>query len=298
MARQSTNLLIGLFVFLGVLLGVAAIIWVGATSYFQKGQTYVSYFDESVQGLQVDSAVKFRGVDVGRVEAIRVAPDNRLIGVVMKINMRDNLQKNTVAQLKTAGITGIVFVDLDLRKPGEPNLSPKIDFPSEYPIIPSRPSEIQKILTGINEVVEKLKAIDTKALSHQLLATGKAIQDLVQNKKITSILARLNTTTGNLEQLTGRLAKNRTGAKLDEILTEARDTLKGTRKAVATLNDQIVAMHLPATMGKTRDITRELQAASNNLRQSSETLDMLLQRIYDRPSDLLFGKPPKKRWNE
>jgi phospholipid/cholesterol/gamma-HCH transport system substrate-binding protein len=298
MARQSTNLLIGLFVFLGVLLGVVAIIWVGATSYFQKGETYVSYFDESVQGLQVDSAVKFRGVDVGRVEAIRVAPDNRLIGVVMKINMRDNLQKNTVAQLKAAGITGIVFVDLDLRKPGEPDLSPKIDFPSEYPIIPSRPSEIQKILSGINEVVEKLKAIDTKALINQWLATGKAIQDLVQNKKFSSILARLDATTGNLEELTGRLAKNRTGAKLDAVLAEARETLKGARTVVATLNDQILAMQLPATMGKTRDITRELQTASNNLRQSSETLEMLLQRIYDRPSDLLFGKPPKKRWNE
>jgi phospholipid/cholesterol/gamma-HCH transport system substrate-binding protein len=298
MARQSTNLLIGLFVFLGVLLGVVAIIWVGATSYFQKGDTYVSYFDESVQGLQVDSTVKFRGVEVGRVEAIRVAPDNRLIGVVMKINMRDNLQRNTLAQLKTAGITGIVFVDLDLRKPGEPDLAPKIDFPSEYPIIPSRPSEIHKILTGINEVVEKLKEIDTKALSNQLLATGQAIQDLVRSKKITSILTRLDATTGNLEQLTGGLAKNRTDAKLDEILTEARDTLKDTRKAVATLNDQILAMELPATMGKTREITRELQTASNNLRQSSETLEMLLKRIYERPSDLLFGKPPKKRWNE
>ena len=142
MARQNTNLIIGLFVILGVVLGVVAIIWVGATSYFQKGMTYVSYFDESVQGLQVDSAVKFRGVEVGMVETIRLAPDNRLIGVVMKINMRDNLQKNAVAQLKAAGITGIMFVELDLKKPGEPDLSPKIDFPSEYPIIATRPSEI------------------------------------------------------------------------------------------------------------------------------------------------------------
>ena len=61
MARQKTNLIIGLFVILGVVMGVVAIIWVGATSYFQKGTTYISYFDESVQGLQLNSAVKFRG---------------------------------------------------------------------------------------------------------------------------------------------------------------------------------------------------------------------------------------------
>ena len=93
MARQKTNLTIGLFVILGVIMGVVAIIWVGATSYFQKGTTYVSYFDESVQGLQLNSAVKFRGVDVGLVETIRVAPDNRNIGVVMKVNMREELEQ-------------------------------------------------------------------------------------------------------------------------------------------------------------------------------------------------------------
>ena len=67
---------------------------------------------------------------------------------------------------------------------------------------------------------------------------------------------------------------------------------------LATINNEILAMKLPATLGEAREIGRELQATSNNLRQSSETLEMLLQRIYDRPSDLLFGKPPKKRWNE
>ena len=67
---------------------------------------------------------------------------------------------------------------------------------------------------------------------------------------------------------------------------------------LATVNDQVLGMQLPATMAKTRGLTRELQATSQNLRQSSETLEMLLQRVYDRPSDLLFGQPPKKRWNE
>jgi hypothetical protein len=41
-----------------------------------------------------------------------------------------------------------------------------------------------------------------------------------------------------------------------------------------------------------------MQVIENKLRQNSETLDKLLQRLYNRPSDILFGKPPKKRWNE
>jgi phospholipid/cholesterol/gamma-HCH transport system substrate-binding protein len=271
MARQGTNLTIGIFVILGVLLGVAAIIWIGASSFFQKGQTYVAYFDESVQGLQKDSAVKFRGVEVGRVEDIRVAPDNRLIGVVMKINMRNNLQKNAVAQLKAAGITGIMFVELDLKKPGEPDLSPKIDFPSEFPIIATRPSEIQRLITGINEIVKKFNEIDTKGISSQLIATTKAIEELIKGKQVTSILTRVNKAAGNLEGLTAQANKSLGQADLEQVLAAARDT---------------------------RDLARQLRTTGNNLQQSSATLDKLLQRLYDRPSDLLFGKPPKKRWNE
>jgi len=298
MARQKTNLIIGLFVILGVVMGVVAIIWVGATSYFQKGTTYVSYFDESVQGLQLNSAVKFRGVDKGLVESIMVAPDNRNIGVVMKINMREELQKSAVAQLKSAGITGIMFVELDLRKPGEKDLSPKIDFPSEYPIIPSRPSEMQRLVAGANEIVEKFNQIDAKGISDQLIATTKALEELIQSKQITSILARVDAAAGNLDRLTARADKILGEAGLDKTMAETREAVKGAQAMLATLNDQVLGMQLPATMAKTRELTRELQATSQNLRQSSETLEMLLQRVYERPSDLLFGKPPKKRWNE
>jgi len=298
MARQSTNLFIGLFVILGVVLGVVAVIWVGATSYFQKGTTYVSYFDESVQGLQVDSSVKFRGVEVGMVQQIRVAPDNHLIGVVMKINMRDDLPKNAVAQLKAAGITGIMFVELNLKQPGEPDLSPKIDFPSEYPIIPTRPSEMHRLMTGASEIVKKFSEIDTKAISDQLIATAKAMEDLLKGKQMGSIMTRLDAAAGNLEGLTARANKVLADAALDKTLGEAREALKGARLMLATVNDQVIAMQLPATVNETRDLARSLQTTGNNLRQSSETLEMLLQRIYDRPSDLLFGKPPTKRWNE
>lgn len=298
MARQKTNLIIGVFVTLGVVLGIAAIIWVGATSYFQKGQTYVAYFDESVQGLQKDSAVKFRGVDVGRVEDIRVAPDNRLIGVVMKVNMPEDLQKNAVAQLKAAGITGIMFVELDLKKPGEPDLSPKINFPSEYPIIATRPSEIQQIISGINEVVKKFKEIDAKGISDQLIATSKAIEEVFRGKQMNSILTRVNKAAGNLEGFTAKANQSLSHANLKEVLAEARETLKAARTTFTTINDQVLAMKLPATLNATRDLARQLHRTGDNLRQSSETLDKLLQRLYDRPSDILFGKPPKKRWNE
>ena len=81
MARRNSSFMIGLFVTVGLVIGIAAIIWVGASTYFEKGSLFVTYFDESVQGLQVDSRVKYRGVDIGKVQSIGVAPDRKLVEV-------------------------------------------------------------------------------------------------------------------------------------------------------------------------------------------------------------------------
>ena len=73
MASQKTKLAVGLFVACGLACAVLVIIWLGMSRFLEKGQFYVTYFDESIQGLVVDSPVKYRGVFIGRVESIGVA---------------------------------------------------------------------------------------------------------------------------------------------------------------------------------------------------------------------------------
>jgi len=289
--------MVGLFTIIGVGLGVVAIIWIGVTKYFEKGNLYVTYIDESVQGLQRDSSVKFRGVDVGRVESIRVAPNGKLIAVVMKINLRENMNQ-IVSQLKAAGITGVMFVELDIKRPGELDLSPQIDFPSEYPIIVSRPSEIQRILSGVNDVVEKFGQINTKGISDQLIATTLEIEKFFKSKQIQAILTKLDATAGNLEVMVKRMDKIIASGKIDEILGEAKKTMAGANAMITYMQDDLQAMKLPQTLSKTRSIAQELQYTTENLRRASETLDKFMERLYDRPSDLLFGKPPVRRFNE
>jgi len=298
MARKSTNFILGLFVILGFLLAVAGIIWVGASSFFQKGQRYISYFDESVEGLQADSDVKYRGVDVGRVEQIQVAPDNKLVGVVMKINLRGDLPKTTIAQLRSAGITGVKFIGLDRPEPGERALSPQIDFFSEYPIIPTRPSEIQRLLAAANVILEKFQQIDTKGISDQVMLTTKAMQNFLQGKEMTGILVKLHGTAGNLDRLTGRLDDKVSAKKLDEILGGTRDSIKQINELLASVQKDLQAMKLPETVSRYRTVARDAAALSDNLQRASSSLDQFLDRLKERPPDLFFGKSPEKRWNE
>ncbi len=299
MAGKTSKFMVGLFVSLGIIIIVVAIIWVGATKYFEKGNLYVTYFNESVQGLQKDSIVKYRGVEVGRVEQISVAPDNHLISVVMKINLRDkNLPETTIAQLKMAGITGMVFVELDRLKAGELDLSPKVSFPSEYPIIPSHPSEIAKIMTGLNSVVEKFNQLDTQALLNQFKSTAAEIEIFFKGKDMELVMANVKALTGNMKTSTGRVDKMLAAGRLEDVMLEARNTLKETKTFVITLQEEIRALNLREAMGKTQTIANEVKATTENLRQTSEKLEAFVNRINERPQDLLFGQPPKKRFNE
>ncbi len=305
MAGKTSKFMVGLFVTLGIILIVVGIIWVGATKYFEKGNRYVTYFDESVQGLQKDSIVKYRGVDVGRVEKIGVAPDNKLISVVMKVNLKEDLPHTAIAQLKVAGITGMVFVELDRQKKGEAEQSPKLSFPSEYPVIPSRPSEISKIMGGVGSVVDKFNQIDTQGVFNQFKSTAAQIEIFFKGKDMETILANVKALTANLKNSSERIDKMIAAGKLEDIVADTRASLLEARKALVetkalmvTVQDEVRALNLREAMGKTQAIATEVKATSENLRQASETLESFLGRINERPPDLLFGKPPKKRFNE
>ena len=316
MARKTSKFMIGLFVIIGVSIGLIAIIWLGAYKYFEKGGTYATYFDESVQGLQTDSTVKYRGVEVGRVEKIRVAPDNALIEAVMKINLKGELQRDYVAQLKAAGITGIVFIELDRKGPGEQDLSPKLSFASEYPIIASKPSDIKQILSGVQEVLENLKKIDTKGISEGIVSTVANLNSVITKvdnalaeKRLDEIIVEAKNTLvkvqnfatnieGEIHALnlakTGAHLENTT-AKIDKIVNsgEIEAALKEAKETIGKLNQWVDRLDK-----RSLTITNDVKVISENLRRASESLDMLIERVYASPSDLLFGQPlPPRRGN-
>lgn len=306
MARKRfSNFLLGLFVTGGFLILAVILIWVGSGLFFERGKKYVTYFSESVQGLEKDSEVKFRGVAVGRVESIFIAPDNRRVGVVMLLNLKFDPTKEAIAQLQMAGITGVLFVNLNPREDAKDFIPEEIEFISEYPVIPSQPSDIQRILTGVQEVIDNLKQIDTKEISQELKvalkeAKGalKDIQTFFGGEKTKRLIAQLEGTSGNLKKLSGKINQDVSRGEIGKILAEAKGTFEGTRNLIDKAKKDLQFMELPETFGKGRGTLTQINTLIDKLDQTSETLNRLIERIYARPPDILFGKPPQKRWNE
>ncbi|MHB9074890.1 MAG: MlaD family protein [Desulfobaccales bacterium] len=299
MARKKfSSFLLGLFVTGGFIIFATILIWIGASQYFERGRRYISYFNESVQGLQKDSEVKFRGVKVGRVEDIVIAPDNLQVGVIMVINLKFDPTKGYVAQLELTGITGVMFVNLVPQNPEKPYVPPKITFVSPYPVIPSQPSELKRILTGIDEVIANLKQLDTKGISEGAKVTFKEMKNFFGGEQTKHIIAELEVSSANMKKISTRINQDISKGEIKKILLEAKGTFEGTRALVANAKKDLEAMMLPETVGKSRQALDRINAMVEKLGQASETLDQLVERIYLRPPDLLFGKPPKKRWNE
>jgi phospholipid/cholesterol/gamma-HCH transport system substrate-binding protein len=303
MARKTSKFAIGIFVTAGLILAVVAIVWLGASTYFQKGTLFVTYFDESVQGLSADSNVKYRGVNVGTVRAIRVAPDNKLVEVVMKISMEGGNEKNLTAKLRSAGLTGIVYIELDQSVEEDSELSPKFDFPAQYPVILSRPSDSKYILSMVDNIVSELRKIDIKGIFQEVKEITGGINHYVNGPRMKNIADNLESTTASLDRAARQIDKLTAEGKLEDILKEARGTVADTRALIGKIREDLDGMKLVDSAGKAnqmmagvdksvRDVTFDLKNTTDNLQRASENLDILIDKLRDDPSDLLFSRPP------
>ena len=303
MAEKPSKFMIGFFVTAGIVLAVATIVWLGASNYFQKGALMVTYFDESVQGLSVDSGVKYRGVNVGSVREIRVAPDNRLVEVIMKISLKRDVWKDVTARLRSAGLTGVAYIELDRTTDEWAELAPRIDFPTPYPVILSRPSDAKHLLTMLDKIVTEVNRIDLGNMLRDLTAISKGIDRYVNGPEMKNIVANLDSTTARLDRTIRRVDAMAAEGVLENMIGEARGTLVETRTVVGRIKEDLDRMRLADSAARAnrmvagldrdvREITQDLKATGDNLQRVSENLDILAEKLRDDPSELLFGRPP------
>jgi phospholipid/cholesterol/gamma-HCH transport system substrate-binding protein len=275
-----------------------------------------------VQGLDKDSPVKYRGVSVGRVNSIGVAPDSKLVKVVLKIETGMVLDINMVAQLKSVGITGSVFIELDQKKLDEPDRSPPLSFPSEYPIVASKPSELGEILRGIDEILNKIKALDLEGIAVKIKSNLDTIEKAVQEANVKGLSRKVERSLDQFNQILD-------GHQWDKILASTQDTIreahaffvKGNatlthaeyafsqareiisdkqhtiREALENIN-KVIERSASLTTGADETFSllrKNLLVSAQNLERASENLNRFLEILAEQPSQLLLGDAPPRR---
>jgi methionine synthase II (cobalamin-independent) len=90
-------------------------------------------------------------------------------------------------------------------------------------------------------------------------------------------------TGAHLESATAKIDKIVNSGEIEAVLKEAKETIGNLNQWVDRLDKRSLT------------VTNDLKVISENLRKASESLDMLIERVYASPSDLLFGQPPPQR---
>ncbi len=328
MATLKTKFSVGLFLIFGLAMLIIGIIWLGLSNYLEKGRLFVAYFNESVQGLDVDSPVKYRGVHIGRVHSIGVAPDDRLIEVVLKIEsdiQPDGNAKNLIAKLKSVGITGLMFIELERLEQEAPQLQSAFSFKPQYPVIPTRPSEISKFFQGIDDIFNMFRALDAQTISDQVIAALQKINKTIDDARLAQLMSDLRSAVKNMQQLLntekiGRLVAsmetasgsfNRMSVNADNGITDIRATVSRLDSLIANSGGDMqqmttdlkaaaqevkramenAAILLEGADRKVDTLQRQATGTLNRIEQTADSLNRFLDHLANQPSQVIFSAP-------
>ena len=293
--------LVGAFVLtLGAAL-VAGVLWLAAGGAWQtKYDTYLAVEDESVAGLNLDAPVKYNGVDVGKVQAIHLDHLNpQRVNLLFAIERGTPIKQDTIAVLKTQGLTGIAYVELNGGTASSPTLL--IQPGAQYPQIRTSPSLSARLENVLTNVLAKLDStsnnINAMLSEENQAALRSALSDI-------AIVAR-----------TVAARKD----SIDSSLTHAATSLKNTAKATANMDavmqrigrgaDAVEKMGDSVTTtsestGKTMDAVGadmrristetlpELERLMAELTELSGSLKALTNQTRRDPRGLIFGRTP------
>lgn len=227
--RDYTKL--GLFLIVGIGLAIAAAVFYGMQGQDRETLDYVTYFDEPVGGLKVGAPVRFRGVDIGVVDHIAVAPgdtawievgfevyvqDMEHIGIdveaLRKGHQRTEAPPDLPARVKQQGnpVTGIATLLIDI--PKDPPPIAALPFEPPRPYVPSMPSTGTQLSDALDQLATKLPAV-LGDLDRLILNADRAMNDARLGQlsaKALTVLDRFDVVLGKLDgELDGLDASHR-----------------------------------------------------------------------------------------
>lgn len=325
MAAPTNHYKLGLFVILGVAATIALAVGLGAQSMRKETVVYHTYFNESVQGLDVGSPVKFRGVTIGHVAAIEVAPDHRHVEVIQELDVRDIerlglthagespkigrhkarflVPPDLRAQLGSQGITGVKFVAIDFFDP-KTNPPLPLPFPPPENHIPAATSMMKNLEDTISKAAEKLpELVDAVvAITSRIDRMVAQLENDQVSEKTASALTHADEVLTSLGVTVKRIEQSgladKTAGTLDDLkvavgkMNKVLDRIDGEAGLVASAQRATDAF---GAAGKTAGgSARELDATMREIREAAEAIRTLAEALEKDPDMLVKGRAELK----
>lgn len=301
MATEAHRFQVGVFVIAASIIGIATVIWLGASRFFEETTRFVTYFSESVQGLDAGAAVKYRGVPAGRVAAIRIAPDGELIEVLMDIDVEVSKVFKSDPKLRStlelSGITGLRYIEIDRRYGDALNQSPVLSFKPAGELMPSSRSSFKALQAAFGDIYDKIMQVDLNGISSDTRAMLQAANELMRDQRVSAMLTNFAATS----ESTNKLAKSLEGlsGRLGPTIDNATQATAEAKTLIAGLNQSMSGEKISETLGEinrlaqsTQQFVIGLQSTMDRLDRVAGNLQSLTEEVRGQPSLLLFSGPP------
>lgn len=316
MSAQATNeWKVGAFVVGGVALLILALFWLGASRLNTETVERVTYFDESVQGLEVGAPIKIRGVTIGKVTEIVLAPDRRLVEVHFEARVDELRKVNAVGATEDSGgdvspemrivvasqgITGVKFLEADFFPPDSPTVELSFQTPSSY--IPSAPSTLKSLedaLRGFGEELplamrdfrsmavtmeERLAALDTAALSESLVGLSDELRGTLDGTseaglgaELRGLIAGLRGTTEKVDAAVARFGSDEGSLQLAARSFEALSA--DLRASLAKADQLMEGADLVGTLSSVQGAADSARRLSDDLAPASQSMPAVLRDL-------------------
>lgn len=316
MEPRGNYVMVGVFVFVLGAIAVGMVLWLGKSDYRGAYDQYHAYMRQSVSGLSVDSTVKYRGVNVGRVKEIALNPDNpEEVRLTLDILRGTPIKTDTVATLETQGLTGLATMNLEGGSREAPRLEPESG--QEFPVIQTKPSlffrldmAISRLLSeqGLSKLLSSLHGLSENVAAfmneENRLKVEGILNDLSKvsrtltrhNESIALGIDRASEAAENLAILTSTVNQDmpRLVARIHQSVIAVKTVAEELARTGKTLESIVEESH-PEIQQFTRETLGEAGQLVIELRQLTNTLQRVAHQIEQDPDSLIYGRPSQPR---
>jgi len=326
MSKKANPTAIGLFLIIGLAVGLAGVLIFSSRSLFHPVLKQIVYFDASLKGLNPGAPVKFRGVAVGSVIEVLIRHNQAsndfsmpvLIAIDKKVAeaksdvslqigseaMLDHLIKHGFrARLDAESlVTGVLYVELAILPDAPPPVFHQLT--PEYQEIPTMPTEVQQLLSNLAHLdVGRLQENLNHVLTHADFSLAQlnvadinagitnllgSANRLVTSDDLTNSLASLRQTLVNAGTLVRRI-----DGRVDPLADGVTNTLYDAQKTMAGL--RVAIQNVSDILGPDSAFRPDLMQALEQLSNAGRAVSDLAEFLKRNPNALLTGrKPPKE----
>ena len=307
MSAKPNFFRIGVFILGGVVILVGALLIFGGGQMFRPKIMAETYVNGTVQGIDIGSPLKFRGVLIGKVTGINFAFTeydvdttdglSNYVVLFMEIDrevfpgmftenltplLNRGIEKGLRVRIEPQGITGLNYLDIDYFPEDRfPVLWPK--WKPRYYYIPSAPGELTSFLDSINGILHEVEKLNIGGIS-------KAGTELLDNLNTAVTEAQIGKISSDVQALVGHFETTMSSARIPELSSDLRKFIADLESSNAELR-KILKNIEPST----RLNSEEVKSIISNLAVTSANLEQISAEVKKRPSLMLWGSAPSAK---